>query len=652
MKTLGPLLAALTYDDLDQWAGAKIRARGEDYIDRVDSLSRTAEGELAAWVAGTNDYATLVRLGEQGQHAWLCTCPYEFGGPCKHAVAVILAAARQVKRKRDIPLLHEDDELHLMLFSDQDDGVSRDGDWPGNGWPDGKGGRKNSKLRQLLAGKSREELLEMVLGLAASFPEVERMLLETEQLASGQIKPLLRTLRREIVKLTEEPAWSNHWSDEGGIPDYSHVRQQFSLLLAAGHADALLELGDELWRRGIEQVEQSNDEGEAGYAIAECMDIVTQALPSSSLGKEAQLLWLIDRLLQDEYNLLRSGEKMLDDGGYGAEDWRQVATELEKRTERAQKDSQATTVLDFSVSWRQIRLQKRLITAYRRSGQTEKIVPLMENSVDRLGNYSELADLLIEEGDFERARQCCVHGFARTVGNEIGTAVNLQERLRHIATARRQHELVAAHRAEEFFYRPRLESYKELRQATESLACWPAVRVGALAYLEKGKRPDLPARKGDPVFWPLSEPEVRYPAEKPQSRRDRFPDRATLIDIAIFEKRFDDVVALYQAMAKEPFGTSRDVDQNVAKAVAKTHPDVALAIWRRLIDALIAQVKPRAYVEAGGFLRMMCRVFADSKRQAEWNTLLADLRRTHKAKRRLLEVLDSLNGNSKKIIDG
>ena len=122
-----------------------------------------------------------------------------------------------------------------------------------------------------------------------------------------------------------------------------------------------------------------------------------------------------------------------------------------------------------------------------------------------------------------------------------------------------------------------------------------------------------------------------------------------MIDIAIAEKRFDDVVALHQAMRKGPVGTL-GVDQTVAKAVAKTHPEVALAIWRQMVDGLIAQVKPSAYVEAGGFLRLMHKVFKEKQRLAEWNGLLGELRKTHKAKRRLLEVLDSVSGVGKKIV--
>ena len=85
-------------------------------------------------------------------------------------------------------------------------------------------------------------------------------------------------------------------------------------------------------------------------------------------------------------------------------------------------------------------------------------------------------------------------------------------------------------------------------------------------------------------------------------------------------------------------------DRAVADAVAGSHPQVALDIWRFIVDGLIGQVKPKAYEEAAVFLRRMCKAYQENDRGADWNALLGELRREHRAKRRLLEVLDNLSG--------
>jgi len=82
---------------------------------------------------------------------------------------------------------------------------------------------------------------------------------------------------------------------------------------------------------------------------------------------------------------------------------------------------------------------------------------------------------------------------------------------------------------------------------------------------------------------------------------------------------------------------------------AESHPLTALDIWRFIVDGLIAQVKPKAYEEAAGYLRRMYKVYQATRRLPDWQNLLLELRKEHKAKRRLMEVLDGLSG--KKITD-
>lgn len=100
MKTIENNLKKLTFDDLREWAGEKIVERGRGYLRSVNTLSSTQDGGLAAWVSGSQRYATSVRFGACGELTSFCTCPYDWGGPCKHAVAVVVAAAEQVKQGR------------------------------------------------------------------------------------------------------------------------------------------------------------------------------------------------------------------------------------------------------------------------------------------------------------------------------------------------------------------------------------------------------------------------------------------------------------------------------------------------------------------------------------------------------------------------
>ena len=79
--------AALTWNDLEKWAGDKIvsRAKGYQSKGRVRDPAVTEAGGLVAWVEGTKQYVTRVVMADDGLPNSVCTCPY--GLDCKHGGA-------------------------------------------------------------------------------------------------------------------------------------------------------------------------------------------------------------------------------------------------------------------------------------------------------------------------------------------------------------------------------------------------------------------------------------------------------------------------------------------------------------------------------------------------------------------------------------
>ncbi len=647
MKSINNILRKMTFDDLHDWAGETILSRGKTYVKRVDQLSHTENNALVAWVTGSERYVTSVRVDEEPDYEYFCSCPYSWG-PCKHAVAVILAAAENVKGKETIPLLDEDNDLYDALFGDSEE----DEQWIDDEWEDDepaydrmpRRAKAQAKVSKILEDKGRNELHDLLIDLSGRFPEARQHIVETEQLARGQVDKVVRTLCSEISDLTAEPVWYNHWRGEGNLPDYSHVEEQLRALAVQGHADAVLQVGAELWTKGIAQIEQSDDEGETAIAIAACLETVLTALPQSSLAPPEQLLWVIDRALEDDYALLDSAEKLLERRGYTRANWREVASTIEARLEAMLKPRTTR----FSFRYRRERLLIVLLDAYGRAGWKDRIVPRLEDEADTCQCYTRLADTLLAAGEKDRARHWCIHGYARTVADAPGIAATLQERLRKIAQMERRHDLVAAYRAKDFFDDPSSTSYSELRQTAEKVKCWPVVRAAALHYLDTGRRPVSKDRNGKGDGWPLPSPEVESPTTKKRSGYRRFPDLETLIDIAIVEKRFDNVVDLYRRLRKTKRWTG-ETDKTVAQAVVDTHADLALGIWQDIVEGLIDQVKPKAYEEAAVYLRLIKKVYTRDNRLDDWRGLLEDLRRKHKAKRRLMGVLDTLS--KKKLID-
>jgi uncharacterized Zn finger protein len=183
-----------------------------------------------------------------------------------------------------------------------------------------------------------------------------------------------------------------------------------------------------------------------------------------------------------------------------------------------------------------------------------------------------------------------------------------------------------------------------MKKSAERAKVWPSVREGTLRYLETGKLCEK-----DPS-WPLPETGVE---KAPEVRKSEFPMTDVLIDIAIEEKRPNDVLKWYdlRRSKKQVFwgGDSYQEDQ-IAEAVVDHYPDRALAIWKNVAEKQIALTKPKAYEAAAVYLRKVHGLLKKLKREDEWERYLLELRQTNARKTKLMEILDRLKG--RKIIEG
>jgi uncharacterized Zn finger protein len=625
MGVLHKKILDLSLNDLRSWAGSKILNRGKSYKENVYELTRTEQGGLLASVSGTEEYETWVGVDEDGFLDYFCTCPYDWGA-CKHAVAVILAGLAMVKAGEKIPVAADGDDLSLRFDGDFDE-------------DDGDDVAAAAAVQSILRKKKKGELLEMLLYYARRYPDVGRDILETDQLQSGDIETLLCSLAAEIEEVTGEDAWCN-WPGDGNLPDYSHIQQQLAALLSKGHADEVIALGRQLWERGREQVGQSHDDGETAEEIINCMEIIFKAVADSSMSAADQLLWFIGIFIEDPYSLSDGGMEYIRSRRYRKEHWKEVASALQSRLETTPKPKQ-----DNAVRYHREEVMNWLITAFKKSGQSELVLPLLEKEAHVVLCYDRIVDLLQEDGRIDRARKWCVKGYERTRDEYAGIAASLQKKLQKIALQEKQPDLVATYRAQDFFASPDLQNYLDLEESCKEVGCWSAVHRAVMCFLETGQQPDL---VGKDKQWPLPVPEVEEKKDRGSHLRLKYPLNGLLIKIALHEERLEDVVTLYSQQQSSD-GWQNNLQQEVAEAVAISHPEIALTIWHELALKQIAQVQPAAYEVAATYLGKMHRVLQQAGQLDRWQNLISTIRSEHRRKRRLLEVLDSLEW--KRIID-
>jgi uncharacterized Zn finger protein len=637
----------LTWEHIEAWAGSRTLSRGQGYQrgKRVDELAITPAGGLIAWVLGSSRYTTFVEA-ENGVLASQCTCPY--GQACKHAVAVVLEYLEKTKKGVNVPIIGSNDKRPGLLTKSTDH-CQRDDEndeiFEEEGEDDDRLARRSKtkiplRLEDFLESMTRDELLDLLRGMAKKYPSVREDLQHRQKLSKGAVKNIVGDIRKEIRALSEEPAWRNHWNDEGHIPDYSRVEERLESLLEAGHADEVIALGEELLTEGTQQVEMSHDEGETAEEISSCLEVVFRALSRSSLSPADQMLWAIDAELEDEYDLC-CGSQYFWKEKHETSDWSAVADELLQRLNGLKPDPEDD---DFSRNYQRDKLTDRIILALENANRREEAITLCEQEAENTGSYTRLVHLLLEANRKKDAVEWIRRGIEATQKTHAGVANSLINILREMREKENNWVSVAAIRAEEFFSMPSSGAYDNLWKASEKARLWPAVRMTALRYLETGQKrtPDN--------FWPLPEAEIRLEAP---ARQNKPPMIDVLLDIAIEEKRPDDIVKWYDhgIQKRDRFHRwGENKEDSVAQAIQGTYPERAVAIWKNLAEKQIALTKPSAYETAAHYLKKLRDLLFLLNRLEQWRAYLLDLRKINARKPRLLQTLARLEG--KKIVDG
>jgi len=440
-------------------------------------------------------------------------------------------------------------------------------------------------------------------------------------------------IRNEIQELSLEPGWQNYWRGEGYTPDYSEVRHRLEALLDQGYADEVVALGEALLEAGNRQVEMSHDEGETEEEIASCMDVVFRALPKSSLPPADQMMWAVDRELEDQFALCE-GIEVFWQQKHKKADWNILADNLTKRLKLVSKSKDDRYRRDRLTDW--------IITALKNAGRKVEIIPLCEKEAVRTNSYVRLVRILMETKQWKSAEQWIQKGIQATENKWPGIAGQLRESLQEMREKQGDWLQVAALRADDLIVSPSFETFQTFQKAARKAKVWKKVKPAVLNYLETGKIP----KPGS--LWPLPEADVPKAKER---RSKQFPLIGTLIDIAIAEKRPDEVIHWYDQRKSQKFGGwwSELQEDKIAKALADDYPDRAVDIWKRLAANLIAQVKPKAYEKAAVHLTKIQRILKRRSKDKEWGIYLANIRKEHARKIKLLEILAGLN--DKPIVD-
>lgn len=577
---------------------------------------------------GGAEYATRVRLraraGRSAGPVSTCSCPV--GHDCKHAVAVVVELLNALSDEREIPRADPEDlRWGLAQVEFHFDGTA-----------DEESPERN--LVQYLRSLEKEDLVELLIDQSRRHPAVRTELERGRAIGSFAAPDLIQEARAEIISLTSQAAWWNSWKSEGELPDYDGLEQFLKTLHARGEHDALVSLGRELFERGNRQVDGSDDDGQTSWAIAECMAVVFKSLVKSSLSDPERLLYALDMSLADDFGLAKGAQAVVE-RRWAKRTWSSVAQVLGERLDDLPKGS------EYRDHHRRDQLSNALVNALDKAGKADEALALCETEAPLTGSHVRLVERLIQAGRLDEAVEWAERGHRATYGQFRGTAGRLRDLLTEIARRRRDWARVAAYAADVFFDVPRVTSFQDLLKAAERAKCADDVRARALSFLETGKRPGPRTRKSKQApAWPLPGSGLAQSDEQRTRKVQAHWD--VLRDLAIKEQRPTDVLLWHDRLQAEEswqpgFAPSALA---VAQAVAEEFPDRAVELYVQEAESHIQLKSKPDYASAGRILQHVRRILTESKRTAEWRTLIDDVRETHRRKPRLMEVLDGLEG--------
>ena len=670
--------ATLSWDDLTEWAGPRSVERGRAYQRqrRVHDLSISEDGWLLATVSGGERYAVTVWCEHFANNFAVlysrCTCPVGASG-CKHAVAVVAEYLEMLGEDAETPVADQDDERWEMLADesvekdddDETDDLDMDSEVDDNEevfyahrhrHPEASGRKTlkatTQKIRNHIEAKSRDELVELVWALTERFPELREEFRDRIALGEGNVDRLVTEARKELRRVASESGWQDNWRGDGHTPDYSRMKHRLERLLELGHPDAVVRLGKELMTLGNEQVGQSNDEGETAEAVGECVPVIFQAVAASTLTPAQKLLFAVDAHLRDDYGIVNDAAEVVLKMPGAKSAWSEVADVLTQRAKSPVKDDDP-----YYRKYQHEHIADWLIRALENAGREDEILAVCEQEARVSGSYERLVKRLIEKKQYDEAERWAAEGIEKTVAKLPGIASSLEKQLGEMAIRRRQWPIAAAHAALGFFLHPCRDSFQKLIKAAAKAGCEDSIRGIALSFLETGVSPlpsprKVSAKSVNNAEWPLPMPAYLLPllGNESRFRPEAGPRFDVLIDMAIADRRHDDVLRWYDAMqagqkhreSMSWYGSGGYGDQ-VAAAVAESHPERSLAIYRERVNDHLPHASASAYEAVAGYLRKMRPSLKALHREVEWDGLLADIRVRYKNRPKFMEILDKLD---------
>jgi uncharacterized Zn finger protein len=601
-------MASLKLSEAAIRAGAteKSFARGRELFRRV-AVSRAAiQGRALSGVCEGSDspfYRVRAELDEGGVRSASCTCPYDFGGYCKHVIALLLSYA------------HEPESFAVR-----------------------------KEPAELLSELSREQLLALLTKLVGEQPDlyelIEAALAAPSVSSRGKTassKPRevdVEIYRRRVSSimhgLDHMRASEAYWHVGGLTDELRGVEQTAREFLDASEGEAALRILLTLLEEsgnGFEYLDDSN--GELGDFINGIGVTLAEVILSLDLNEDEREDILSD--LDDLHDQLSDyGVEGLSVALLAARHgWEELPAESRRdEASSGYKDEDEDAEADedewYASGWMredpvQV-LTRAKLNVLERQGRADEYLALCLRADEHLRYALKLSSL-------GHVPEAVSHALKRLV--DAGEALTLAQHLRdsgHLDEAIHVGERGLRLKGRKAALGRWLGTIEEAQGRTQqALEAWLAAfrEAPSLDLWQTLKR--LAGRR-----WAKLKPEAVASLEK-------FYDKRPLAEVLVEEQEWDAAIRLADKHAQE-----HDVAATVADALITRRPEWVIRASVKHAESLIAPTKSSLYPAAADWLRRAKTAYAHSGQTDEWQRYIQQLKEQYKRRPALMAQLKSL----------
>lgn len=591
---------AITEADIRALASGESIDRGYAYYQSGSVSDLVRRGNLlSARVEGSEyePYQVQVTLSEAGIVNTSCTCPYDWGGICKHIVAVLLA------------LIHNEGAIE-----------------------------EKPSLETLLAGLSAEQLRQALLGLAARDADIVEAIEREVGLAqktpaagaAASVVPIqadINAIYREIDKDFRQSSGARQHRDSWYYDEYEGMEIDPTLIIQPHleRVQAFLDAGDvetaaavisatiEAFADGVAEMDESvyeyNEDvfheavAALGAALAEVL-LTLEMTPDEREDWEAQIgdwgdqLGDLDIALTaleqgwDYAPLVSAMQGNITEKGAWEDEPPDYADELAlARLRILARQGRTAEYINLAEAEGQTKLA---VLMRAETGEFARVVADAKAYLSLPQEILSVARRLAEKGQIEAALDVAAHGLTLEQQTDK-TELARWTREQAMVAQRPALALQAAQAA--FIASNELRDYKVVQELAG--AEWTSLKPGLLRSLRGG--------------WNVS----------------------NRIDIYLYEDMLEEAMRMFD---QETFGYDHDL-LRVIDAARAAHPDWCIRQCQKKGEVIMNAGKAQSYDVATSWLQRAHDIYKQHNRLPEWQQYLGSVLTTHQRKYKLVPML-------------